>query len=84
MSLIASAKVEQVEKQRRRDVVRQVADHAQRARAGGERREIETQRVRLVDDETLRVLDAAREVRRELAIDLDHMQPIEPLEQRRA
>ena len=72
----------EVEQQRRGDVVRQVADDAQR---GGQRREIEFQRVSGMDDQfrsriILRVV--MLQPRDDVAVDFHHMQMIQSLQQR--
>ncbi len=74
--------LEQMKQQRRRDVVGQVADDAQRARPGRESAEVELQRIGFVDDQPLGMRHAARQRGRELAIDLDDVQALEPLAER--
>ena len=74
---------EQVEQQRRRDVVGQVAHHAQPLSTGsGERREVETQRIRPVQRQALRRVPLT-ERRGEVAVDLDGIEATGGFEQRR-
>ncbi len=47
-----------------------------------ERAEVEAQRVDRVDHEPLGVRDSGRQRRRELAVDLDDVQPLESLDER--
>ena len=78
-----------VKQQRRGDVVRQVADDAQAAAAHAcQRREIELQRVGLVQLERLRRAPARAQLRGEIAVDLDGVERArladQPLGQRAA
>ena len=68
----------EVEQQRAGDVVRQIADHAQ---SGAEPREIHGQRVGL-DHRQAVGLELLAQPRGQIAIDLDHRETIQPLQQR--
>ena len=67
-----------MEQQRAGDVVRQIADHAQ---SGAELREIHGQRVGL-DHRQAVGLELLAQPRGQIAIDLDHRETIQPLQQR--
>ncbi len=67
---------DQVKNKRRRNVIGQIADDAQR---GADPAQIETERIGLVDGET--VAETSRQGRRQIPIDLDGVQPVDARKQ---
>ncbi|MCY1447661.1 hypothetical protein D9M71_642910 [compost metagenome] len=65
---------QQVEDQRRGDVVRQVADHAQAVRRRTQAGEVELQRIALVQAEVVAVSELLVEDRDQVLVQLDHVQ----------
>ncbi|MNP06943.1 hypothetical protein D3C76_989480 [compost metagenome] len=67
--------LQQVEDQRRGDVVGQVAHHPQLLAGGGEGGEVEFQRVALVQGEVRLEAEAPLELRDQVEVELDHVEP---------